>query len=812
MKKVYAYAHTHWDREWYREYEEFRVRLVEVFDDILNKLKNNELKTFYFDGQTSALEDYLEIKPQNETIIKQFIKEGRLFVGPYYCSTDSFLVDAESLIKNLQYGIKKSKELGCNEFISYNADTFGHSAHLPSIIKHFEIEYGMFWRGCGELPSEFIFNGLKSTYLIQGYFQDFFSLPFDSKKKAEMLKNTLDKISQYSENNILLPLGADHLALADKLEQQIDEVNKYLSEYEIILTTPFEYFKNANFKKTVSTELRDNSRNFILPGVFSSRIDLKQQNAKLQWELSRMCGPLQALTSYLDYTPSFQCEIDYAYKTLMKNQAHDSIYGCGIDNIHSENIMRYKKVSQVTNAVKNTVLKNFINDSSDKITVFNLSNYTYTGAVKVKTTKKLNAQLINKTKGFEHNKVYDKTQIPITEDYTDIYEYLVEVDDLKPFSINNLPLTAFKSNLDVTNNSIENKNIKLTVENGKINIFDKINKKDYNDILRIIDRADIGDSYNFGALGNDKKLYAKILSSKIKEKGPSRNILEIKFEIKIPDISSAKGRSKNTKAHLMKMTVGLENRSEFLDIKIDWKNKSLNHLLQVEFNLNSPVLQTISDDLCGTIERDFDAYYDIYEKIPAPRGVELKYNIAPMQKFVVAQDLSLLTEGLNEYEVFKNNLMLTILRSTGTISNPKNPTRGTPAGPPLPTPELQMLKDNSVRFAIALNQNTKKMYELSEKFYGCTLAVPSIRTECLDLFETKNTNLLLNALKTNSEGDLIIRFVNKTTEKQHLDFSLNSNLPYKKIFKANAEEEIIEEFQPYYIQPQEFAVIVVQKQ
>ena len=35
-KKVIAYLHTHWDREWYREYEVFRIRLLRVFDNVLN--------------------------------------------------------------------------------------------------------------------------------------------------------------------------------------------------------------------------------------------------------------------------------------------------------------------------------------------------------------------------------------------------------------------------------------------------------------------------------------------------------------------------------------------------------------------------------------------------------------------------------------------------------------------------------------------------------------------------------------------------------------------------------------------------------
>ena len=136
-KKVYAYVHTHWDREWYREFDEFRVRLDEVFNDVLAKLNSRELDSFYFDGQTSALEDYLQINPENENIIKQLIKDKRLYIGPYFCSTDSFLVDSESLIKNLQIGIEYSKTFGCTDYIAYHADTFGHSAHIPQIIKYF---------------------------------------------------------------------------------------------------------------------------------------------------------------------------------------------------------------------------------------------------------------------------------------------------------------------------------------------------------------------------------------------------------------------------------------------------------------------------------------------------------------------------------------------------------------------------------------------------------------------------------------------------------------------------------------------------
>ena len=54
---VIAYSHTHWDREWYHSFEEFRLRFIEVFEDIIEKLQNNELSLFYLDAQTILIDD-----------------------------------------------------------------------------------------------------------------------------------------------------------------------------------------------------------------------------------------------------------------------------------------------------------------------------------------------------------------------------------------------------------------------------------------------------------------------------------------------------------------------------------------------------------------------------------------------------------------------------------------------------------------------------------------------------------------------------------------------------------------------------------
>jgi hypothetical protein len=63
-------------------------------------------------------------------------------------------------------------------------------------------------------------------------------------------------------------------------------------------------------------------------------------------------------------------------------------------------------------------------------------------------------------------------------------------------------------------------------------------------------------------------------------------------------------------------------------------------------------------------------------------------------------NIGIITKGLTQYEVYKNNLYIPILRATGVISNPQNPARTTPAGPPIETIKSQMLGKNIAEFYV----------------------------------------------------------------------------------------------------------------
>ena len=51
-KKIFhIISHTHWDREWYVTFEQFRMRLVDLVDNLMELLeKDDEFKYFHLDG------------------------------------------------------------------------------------------------------------------------------------------------------------------------------------------------------------------------------------------------------------------------------------------------------------------------------------------------------------------------------------------------------------------------------------------------------------------------------------------------------------------------------------------------------------------------------------------------------------------------------------------------------------------------------------------------------------------------------------------------------------------------------------------
>ena len=249
-KQVFAYLHTHWDLEWYRDVEDFNLRFIKVFDIVLDELKNNKAPFFYLDGQVVILLEYLKYREEKKEEIIELIKQNKLAIGPFFVSADSYLINFCSMLKNIELGKNISKDFGQkNNYIGYMSDIFGVSNSIFEALKIKNVDKALIWRGVNPKKinnnCDFIKNNIKTTWLVQGYFNDFLH-----NDNIEGLKTYLDKISKYSTNNILLPIGADHLGMLKDANKKIAKVNSKLKDYEITLTSPLEYFKKTKFENT----------------------------------------------------------------------------------------------------------------------------------------------------------------------------------------------------------------------------------------------------------------------------------------------------------------------------------------------------------------------------------------------------------------------------------------------------------------------------------------------------------------------------------------------------------------------------------
>ncbi len=691
-KQVYAYLHTHWDREWYRDKEDFNLRFLDIFDIVLDELKKGNAPFFYLDGQVIALLDYLKYRENKLQEILYFIKNKKLFIGPYFVSADSYLVNFCSMLKNLDIGMKIAGDFGQKDFIGYMSDIFGVSNSAFLALARKNIDKALIWRGVNPnlISNEcnFIKNNIKTTWLVQGYFNDFLH-----NDNIDALEKYLDKINKYSKNALLLPIGADHLGMLKNANEKIIQVNKKLKNYDIVLSSPFEYFLNTEFINTkVPEEFLDNSHTYILSGVYSARVYQKIKNSRIQNILSRIIEPLDF---YLE--KKYSKNIEIIYKTLIKNHAHDGIYGCSIDSVQRAVDFRFEKCENAIFAILKKLIGDFKKKNNitgkvkDKIGLFNLSNVDDLELLEVSLPYIIeNSQIIDVKENFCDDLLYDIYKIPVTEDITKIYTQLIEVECNNKFCFSTVNIKKPVKKVKITEKSIENKNIKLEIINGKIFVsnFKRVFQ------FKLTDITDIGDSYNFAPKGEYRVF--ELLKSKVVYDGIIESCLELKFK----NIS---------------LKVYLSNNSKFLRFVAKINNKRKNHKLQVVLILNNNISKTVSDDAFGLIKRKIDYNYNIQDYMPAKRPRELKANIFPMQNFVCANGGIFITKGLNEYEVYKNELRICLLRAIGTISNPKNQVRSIPAGPDLKCPDAQCLREIKAEFAIVFG-NEENAFRVLDEF------------------------------------------------------------------------------------------------
>jgi mannosylglycerate hydrolase len=363
---IHLVPHTHWDREWYEPFQVFRMRLVELVDQLLDSMEADERLAFTLDGQVATIDDYLEVRPEGRERIVRLIAAGRLAIGPWQILMDEFLVSGETIVRNLEMGWHAAVALGAAMPVGYLPDMFGHVAQMPQILRRAGIRHAVVWRGVPAAIDRHAFtwrspdgSTVRAEYLVGGYGNGAYLLAIPDRLADKVARYVEASRAFYLDGSILAMYGTDHAvpsprlativadanARRDDIAVRIETLSTYIGAFDAAVADPVLPDPGGALEWT--GELRSAARANMLMNVTSARIDIKMAAGRTERVLERYAEPLAALHG----GPWPERLLELAWRRVVDNSAHDSICGCSHDAVVNQVLTRFAEAEQIGRGV-----------------------------------------------------------------------------------------------------------------------------------------------------------------------------------------------------------------------------------------------------------------------------------------------------------------------------------------------------------------------------------------------------------------------------------------------------------------------------
>lgn len=592
-RRIHYVLSTHWDREWYQPFQDYRYRLVQLIDRILDRRLQG---AFCTDGQSILLEDYLEIRPERRAQVHELLRMRRILTGPWYVLPDEFLVSGESIVRNLRYGREIARRLGGEPSnAGFVCDMFGHISQLPQIFSGFGIKVGFIWRGTNTIETRhFIWRGADGTELPcyrfggGGYCSFAFDVrhahepdrSFDPAKAAEDLKAYIESEARHTQvDPILLFDGGDHLehdpryyevvlnhgaiehtSLDEYMSDLLPQVEKITTRLEGELREPSRY-------------TRDVDQQWLIPGVASSRVWIKQANAECQSLLCQWAEPFSAFAFDAAHPKGY---LETAWRWLLQNHPHDSICGCSVDTVHEDMKYRFSQCRQIADRLATESMRKLalavqgtLGDRELRVVVFNPLPVALEEPVELTLAIPASWPTFSEFFGFEPKpgfRIFDAEgkELAYQRLAQGLHRQKFQTFDVKfpqsskahdvkvgvrlsipPVGYTTLVVRADSKftrypevpGLATSDHSMENEVLNLRIEpNGTLTVADKRSGQTYEGWLTFEDRADIGDGWYHGVAVNDQVFSSTACRTDVAlvHDGPMLSTFRLRTTMRVP--------------------------------------------------------------------------------------------------------------------------------------------------------------------------------------------------------------------------------------------------------------------------------------
>lgn len=785
-RAVSIVPHTHWDREWYLPFQAFRMRLAEVLDAFLPALEADpSYAHFLLDGQMAVVDDYLEVRPEAEGALRRLALSGRLAMGPWYTLPDEFCVSGETLVRDLQMGFERAAAFGGAMQVGYLPDMFGHIAQMPQLLRLAGIEHAVVWRGVPAAIDRSAFwweapdgSRVRAEYLLAGY-SNGENVADDPTALVGRVRQFAAEFGEALCGPILFMNGTDHQAPQAWLGRVVAAANALQSEFDLRIRPLADHLRMAptDGLPTWRGELRSGARANLLMGVASNRVDVKQAAARAERALERLAEPLAALFLPAEQWPDRLLAI--AWRDLVRNAAHDSVCACSVDEVVDAVMHRYAEARQIGEGVAERAADALaLSMAREGWVVVNPCARPRAGVVEVTVPGEgplPGAQVLVERPAVVTDQVLDldaATAILGSIRSQQVgRSYIAEIDvrDEEGGVCVDVFLTRdLRANLVV--GEVLQEAIRRAAASPALRLRLRMRRDPYRRValrtpvvpgfgwrllggaeaptapvralggtglgnglvdvevagasLRVagtegfgllVEGGDAGDTYNYSPPAADVEVRDPVaVRTRIVEEGPVRGRLEWVRTYRWPAWSDAAGRHGEREVEVTTV-VEICAGDPLIRFTTSFENPCRDHRVRVWFPVpGGPVRTSAAECAFAVVERGLTAEGGPHER-PLPTF--------PSRRFVRAGDLTVVHEGLLEYEVVEDGrwLALTLLRATGMLSRVDAAYRPLPAGPPIPVDGAQLLRRLTLRYAVCVDPGADP-YALADDAF-CPLLV-----------------------------------------------------------------------------------------
>ncbi|MCT3031728.1 MAG: alpha-mannosidase [Pediococcus sp.] len=781
MTQTNLVNHTHWDREWYFTTMDALVLSDQLFTEVLDELETHEDANFCLDGQISVVDEFVEIHPEAKKRIQKLVKEGRLFVGPWYTQTDALIPDSESIIRNLVIGINDTKEkYGQPMMVGYLPDTFGFNAQLPTLLHQVGIDNFVFWRGTNfrtQMNSVYFkWKGLsgKDVYAANfpfGYFTA--QIDVESKRKLkEFVSKRFDPAADFEathakNEDVLMPSGIDQMNIIKNIQETVDDLNK-LSENHTVISSYPEFIDKLRQRADLPTyqgELRLPTYSRVHRTIGSVRHQIKTDNFYLEQKILRRIEPLMVI-AHKNGVNIGNGLLLKLWKKLLECQAHDTLGGSVSDNVAIDIKHRFKEANEIADGIENMIKKKlaeFLSLSDHDVLVFN------TDLTKFQGKKIINIIANSKNlefDGLDHPVIIDSKHYPVRhhilmmtprgQEYKDEPEYF----ELKFEGDVTLPALGYKvihfSEADKAadelvigsnnSNTIQFEDQKLSFTDDTLNYTNKEQRLD--NVVQLIDSGNDGDTYDYSPLKDDQERVLDFQDAHVEEVNGDAKVLIVKGASKLPlhlEDRLAEQPQRQSVSYVLRLSF---DEHGLLNGHLSFDNQVYSHRLRLRINPQIFEGKTIAHIQDGFIQTTNHKISDDWEK----EFVEKPVNIYSFDKSVsVTNDNRQVTffgKGMKEYEERNNSLYITLMATTGELGKPNLAWRpGRASGDTtnqghvmMATPLAEELGENEFEFALGFIEEAFSEQQVSQQMHEWLSPSISYQMQKLNLFINRLDN------------------------------------------------------------------------